>query len=258
MFKRALLVACKVRFHRGSALERRSLHRCEAFDEIFRTRTSEPKSVTKQSHGYERHETLSMLMRALWHCALFSTTCSSHKSLPLRLKHPLNGLNLTVHLVARCNVFWRRAAGKLPPRLIEQHTQVEALQFTAREQERTLQLGQCSMRLLLSSRRLPSLDARLRTAFRLRTRAQKEPVPLSVYVWRAVGLVTARTRRAMAGEMDCGRPEDQPETKSPEPGSRVGGERSRRNRERGELKQDWSSDGGPGDHRLRPHNCTIC
>ena len=69
MLKRALLVACKVRFHRGSALERRGLHRCEALDEIFRTRTSEPKLVWKQSHGYERRETLPMLMRALLHCA---------------------------------------------------------------------------------------------------------------------------------------------------------------------------------------------
>ena len=100
---------------------------------------------------------------ALWHCAPRSTTSSSPKSIPLRLKHPLNGLNLAGHLAHRCNVFWRRAAGKLPPRLVEQHTQVEALQFTAREQERTLQLGQCSMRLLLSSRKLPLLDARLRT-----------------------------------------------------------------------------------------------
>ena len=53
ILKRALLVACQVRFHRGSALERRSSHRCEALDEIFRTHTSELKLVRKQSHGYK-------------------------------------------------------------------------------------------------------------------------------------------------------------------------------------------------------------
>ena len=51
----------------------------------------------------------------------------------------------------------------------------------------------------------------------------KKTVPLSIYVWRAVGLVTARTRRAVAGELDCGRPEDRPETKEPRTGFQVGG-----------------------------------
>ena len=77
ILKRALLVACQVRFHRGSALERRSSHRCEALDEIFRTRTSEPKLVRKQSHSYERLATLSMLVRALLDCAPRGTTCLS-------------------------------------------------------------------------------------------------------------------------------------------------------------------------------------
>ena len=45
MLKRALLVAYKVRFHRGSALERRSLYRCEALYGLFRTRTTAPKWV---------------------------------------------------------------------------------------------------------------------------------------------------------------------------------------------------------------------
>ena len=47
ILKRALLVACQVRFHRGSALERQSLHRCEARLGLFRTRTSAPKWVSR-------------------------------------------------------------------------------------------------------------------------------------------------------------------------------------------------------------------
>ena len=83
----------------------------------------------------------------------------------MRLERPLNGLNLAVYLVARCNVLWRRAAWKPPPRLVLQNTKVEAMQFTGREQDKTLQLGQCPMRLPLSSRGLPLLVAKLCTAF---------------------------------------------------------------------------------------------
>ena len=43
MLKRAHLVACKVRFYHGSALERQSLNRCEAHFGLFRTRTTVPK-----------------------------------------------------------------------------------------------------------------------------------------------------------------------------------------------------------------------
>jgi len=43
MLKRALLVACKVRFHHGSALECRNLHRFEALFGLFRPRTTAPK-----------------------------------------------------------------------------------------------------------------------------------------------------------------------------------------------------------------------
>ena len=41
------LKRAKVRFHHESVLERRSLHRRKALDELFRTRTSGPKLVGK-------------------------------------------------------------------------------------------------------------------------------------------------------------------------------------------------------------------